>query len=175
MSGIAEWKADLRAQLDHLATVFEERFGYPLEEDSNFVRDADQGVQVQGGGALPLQTLAEFYAEVGEVSLPDVHNGYFIHPASRLPASIDWGLPVRVDVGSIGDVATFGSDGGGGLFCVALADAAVYYLPPGQIVDGIYSGGMGAPKRIATDFADFLQRLLAVTREFVVTGQTVGL
>jgi hypothetical protein len=173
---MAEWKADLRAQLEQLATVFQERFGYPLEEGGNFVRDPDQGVHVDDRDEVSAPpALAEFYAEVAEVSLPDVYNGYFIHPVSRLAESIEWGLPVRVEVGSIGDVATFGSDGGGGLFCVALAGGEVYYLPPGRIVDGVYSGGMDVPGRIATDFADFLRRLLFVTREFVATGETSGL
>jgi hypothetical protein len=172
MSGITDWKTSVRAELDQLGRVFEGRFGYPFDETANFVSDADQGFKA-GGSEPPLPpALALFYAEVGEASLPDIHNGYFIHPANRIPASVDWGLPVRAEVDSIGDIVTFGSDGGGGYFCVARSDGSIYYLPPGQIVDGIYSGGLGEPRKIARDLPEFLARLLAVVREFVASGRT---
>lgn len=170
MNGIAEWKTGIRAQLDQLSIVFEERFGYLFDEDANFVRDADQEFRAGGDKSVFPPALASFYSEVGEVSLPDIHNGYFIHPAERLPVAADWGLPTRVDVGSVGHVSTFGSDGGGGLFCLAHGSEAVYYLPPGQIVEGVYGGGLGRPKRIAPDFATFLRLLLDAVRQFVATG-----
>src|SRR5688500_233297 len=102
MSGTAEWKANVRAELDQLGRVFEARFGYPLDAGANFVSDADRGSQGGGSEASLPPALATFYAEVGEVSLPDIHHGYFIHPANRLEVSVDWGLPIRVDVDSIG-------------------------------------------------------------------------
>lgn len=91
MSGIIEWKANVRAELGRLSQVFEDRCGYPLEEGANFVSDAGQDTQA-GGSDDPLPpALALFYSEVGEVSLPDIQNGYFIHPANRLPVSVEWG------------------------------------------------------------------------------------
>ncbi|SCF30092.1 hypothetical protein [Micromonospora chokoriensis] len=175
MSGIAGWKTNVRAELDRLGQVFEARFGYPLEDGANFVSDADQVAQAGGSKPLLPPALALFYDEVGEVSLPDIHNGYFIHPASRFPSSVDWGLPVRVEADSIGSVATFGSDGGGGFFSLVSADCSAYYLPPGQVVDGIYSGGLGEPRKIAHDLSEFLDRLLVVIRDFVARGRTPGL
>ncbi len=175
MNGIAEWKTAVRAQLDQLEVVFEQRFGYPFDEGSNFVRDADQVFLAGGGQAAFPPALAEFYAEIDEVSLPDINNGYFIHPANRLPVAADWGLPIRVDVGSIGDVATFGSDGGGGFFCMDRRSGWIYHLPPGQLVDGAYAGGLGDPRMIAENLDVFLQRLLVVIQEFVVSGTTAEL
>jgi hypothetical protein len=74
---------------------------------------------------------------------------------------------------SIGDVATFGSDGGGGFFSMDRQTGSVYYLPPGELVDGVYRGGLGDPRKVADDFAAFLQRLLVVVREFVTSGSLV--
>lgn len=37
VNGIVEWKADVRAWLDQLSTLFEARFGYTLYEDSNLL------------------------------------------------------------------------------------------------------------------------------------------
>ncbi|MCP2329535.1 hypothetical protein HDA40_008042 [Hamadaea flava] len=175
MTGVADWKAALRTHLDQLAVVFEQRFGYPFDEESNFVSDADQELPTGGDATAFPPALADFYAEVGEVSLPDVNNGYFIHPADRLPVAADWGLPTRVDVGSIGEVATFGSDGGGGFFCLARHRGVIFHLPPGRVDDGVYTGGLGDPRLIADDFEGFLARILVVIGEFVASGATVEL
>ncbi|MEV6963895.1 hypothetical protein AB0M47_02190 [Hamadaea sp. NPDC051192] len=109
------------------------------------------------------------------MSLPDINNGYFIRPADRLPVAADWGLPTRVDVESIGEVATFGSDGGGGFFCLARHRGVIYHLPAGRVDVGVYTGGLGDPRMIADDFEAFLTRILVVIREFVVSGATVEL
>ncbi|GIF25585.1 hypothetical protein BJ973_003863 [Actinoplanes tereljensis] len=171
MNGIADWKADVRAELERLGAGFEERFGYPFGADENFVSEPETG----GSDTTLPPALAAFYAEVGAVSLPDVHNGYFIHPASRIPMSAEWGLPVRAEVDDIGEVVTFGTDGSGGFFSLAPADGSVYHLPSGELLNGIYRGGLGAPQRVAKDFPEFLDRLLAVLREFTADGQTSGL
>jgi hypothetical protein len=175
VNGVAEWKAAVRAQLDQLGAVFEQRFGFPFDEESNFVSDAEKAVPAGGAETALPPDLAQFYEEIGEVSLPDINNGYFIHPAARLPAAADWGLPTRVDVESIGDVATFGSDGGGGFLCMERRTGSIYHLPPGELVGGVYSGGLGGPRKIADDFPSFLQRLLVVIREFVTSGTVVEL
>jgi len=175
MNVVAEWKTAVRAQLTQLGAVFEQRFGYPLDEDSNFVSDADQETLAGVSEAAFPPALAEFYAEVGEVSLPDINNGYFIHPADRLLVAADWGLPVRVDVGEIGDVATFGSDGGGGFFCASRRSGVIYHLPPGELVDGVYSGGLGGTRVVGENLESFLRRLLVVIREFVTQGTAAEL
>ncbi|MGI5525837.1 hypothetical protein ACQEUX_33540 [Micromonospora sp. CA-259024] len=174
MESFRQWKADVRSAVVELEAVFEDRFGYPADPDANFVSDADLGFQVGEDDALFPPALASFYAEVGEVSLPDVHIGYFIHPAKRLAEAIDWGQPVRVESSISADVATFGSDGGGGFYCVIRDSGAIYYLPSGHIADGLYTGGLENPRHIAPDFQSFLDKLLAVAKEFVATGSTAG-
>ncbi|GIM94064.1 hypothetical protein [Paractinoplanes toevensis] len=171
MSGITDWKTDVRAELERLGTGFEERFGYPFGADENYVDEPEAG-----GNDIPLPpALAAFYAEVGAVSLADVHNGYFIHPATQIPMSAEWGRPVRAEVDDIGDVVTFGTDGSGGFFSLAPSDGSVYHLPAGELVAGIYRGGLGDPVKVAKDFPEFLDRLLGVVREFTADGHTSGL
>ena len=78
MTATTVWKTDIRSALAELNVVFERRFGYP--PGANFVSGADVGQQGRTGNVVLPSALAEFYAEVGQLSLPDVHIGYFIHP-----------------------------------------------------------------------------------------------
>jgi hypothetical protein len=169
VSWVADWKAQMVPVLDQLRQGFEQWYGYPPGE--NAVRDAVPGAPVVAG--LP-PLLAEFYAEVGEVSLPDVHIGYFVHPAGWLAEAAERGLPVRMTGAVEGDLIPFGSTGGGDPFVVLRSDGSVLHLPPGRIDDGTYLAA-AAPAVVAADLRGFLQRLLDVTREFVTTGETKGL
>lgn len=171
MTAVDEWKRGMRDSLLELERVFEPRFGYPFEPTDNFV--SEPGSTVDLHGRLP-DALVDFYSTVGEVSLPDVHNGYFIHPVQAV-LDADETIPAHVEDGVGKEVVTFGSDGGGGLFCVAVPDGAVYHLPPGRVEDGVFYGGGDKSGVVATDFAGFLARLLAVVREFAATGGTAGI
>lgn len=158
MTTLRDWKAEVRALLGGA------RFSYPVPADANFVRDA--AVEPVVGAGIP-PDLAEFYGEIGEVSLPDIGNGFFIHSAATLPAAAETGLPVAVTTPAVGVVATFGSDGGGGLFCMAVRDGAIYHLPSGEVLAGVYDG---EPRMVATDLDGFLERLLRAVRAFVASG-----
>jgi hypothetical protein len=175
MESLSQWKADIRSAVVELEAVFEGRFGYPAEPGANFVSEADQAPREIWDTVVLPPALAAFYAEIGEVALPDVHVGYFIHPAGRLVESVDWGQPIRVECAINADVVTFGSDGGGGFYCAICESGAIYYLPSGRIADGIYTGGLGNPRFVAPDLKSFLDKLLALTKEFVSTGTTVGI
>jgi hypothetical protein len=173
---LESWKAQLRSALADLRQTFETRMGYPLDPDGNFVRDAEaHELDKRSDQGIKSDQLRTFYGSVGEVSLVDVHIGYFLHPKGRLAQAAEWGLPIRVEAPPCGRVETFGSDGGGGFFCVFLEDGRVYYLPPGHIEDAVYSGGLGQPSLVAEDLNAFLDRLLAVVRQFAATGTTAGI
>ena len=151
MTAIAHWKAEIRSILTELNAVFEQRFCYPPGD--NMVSDSDLGEQgLTGDLALP-SVLVEFYAEVGELSMSDVHFGYFIHPLDTVTSPIS-GHPTRIEIEIDGhtlndDVVTFGSDGGGGYFCVSRSNGAIYYLPPGGIDENnVYSGGLCDPRYV---------------------------
>lgn len=120
--------------------------------------------------------LRDLYAEVGEVALPDVHVGYFLHPASFLTETAGRGLPAQVETRTLTtDVTAFGSDGGGGLFVVDTRDGSVWYLPSGAVHDGVYRAGLDEPYRVAEDVPAFLDLLLAAVRELTATGSVTVL
>ena len=170
MTATTVWKTDIRSALAELNVVFEHRFGYP--PGANFVRDADVGQQGRTGNVVLPSALAAFYAEVGQLSLPDVHIGYFIHPVDVVIKAIN-GHPTRVEVEINDDVVTFGSDGGGGLFCLTQSNGVIYHLPPGRIDENnVYSGGLCQPRLVASNLEAFLQRILMVTKEFVIDHGT---
>jgi hypothetical protein len=155
------WRAELQAELKELAPRFEEDFGFPLDEEANFVGSAPPAGPP---GPLP-PALAHFYSQITQVWLSDVGNGWFIHPADWIPLAAERGLATRTP--ALGPVLTFGSDGGGGQFTVALATGRIYHLPPAGLVDGTY---FGEPVPIAPDFEAFLEWLLITIRRFVTSG-----
>nr|BFE55640.1 hypothetical protein GCM10020063_001660 [Dactylosporangium thailandense] len=102
---------------------------------------------------------------VGEVSLPDIANGYFmfgpqyIHDgrADRI------GEPFAEDV----DVVVFGSDGGGATYAMAVDGVGTVYR-----LDGCAHPGVTG---VVDDLDDFLERLLAAVEAFADDGQISGL
>jgi hypothetical protein len=182
MTAIAQWKAEMRSLLTELNAVFEERFCYPPGD--NMVADADVG-ELERIDMLALPAvLAAFYAEVGELSIPDVHNGYFILPLDMLNSRITRALPTRVEIEIDGqplndDVVSFGADGGGGFFCMSRSNGAIYYLPVGRVdkigENNVYSGGLCDPEFVVPSFEAFLQRILTVTKGWAIDGVTGGI
>lgn len=66
MITIADWKAEIRTILIDLNAEFEKRFCYPAGD--NRVTDAEISEQKRTGDLVLPAVLAEFYAEVGELS-----------------------------------------------------------------------------------------------------------
>lgn len=168
------FKEALRAAIETLESGFEERFGYPVDPGSNRITDAaaeDWGVSEV---RLP-EELRSFYGSVGEIELPDVYIGYFVHSISAINESVERMLPTRIESDLLQlDVVTFGSDGGGGMFAIGLSAEDVYYLPSGAVHAGVYSGGLEEPRIIAPNFHTFLDELLSMTRLFAETGACRG-
>jgi hypothetical protein len=173
MTAIAFWKADIRVALADVMAVFEELYCYA--PGKNFVSDANIDEDRQTCDVVIPTPLQAFYSEVREVSMPDIYIGYFIYPLEIVCRS-DCGHPKRVEVEIGGnalneDVVTFGSDGGGALFCISRSNGAIYDLPPGRIDENnVYSAGLCQPRLVALSFEEFLQRLLNVTKDFATAG-----
>ncbi|CAM3954083.1 SMI1/KNR4 family protein [Kibdelosporangium persicum] len=114
-------------------------------------------VTARFGGRLPAE-VAGFFSVIGEVSLPDLWNGYFIGP-------LGWSADLYRDsspreVRGHGEVVVVASNGGGTLYAIPNT-GEVLALPPGGIDDGVYTG---PAREVAESFGEFLERLtLAAT------------
>lgn len=167
---LALWKQRMQATVARLEANSQSLLGYPVGAGENVVAEA----VAAGLPDLP-PSLAALYRVIGEVSLPDIGNGYFIHPPGHLAESVARGMPVRADTAVLaGPVVTFGSGGGGTLYCISAGSGTVWALPEGEIDNGVYRGGMAAPRLIAASVEEFLDRLLEEATGFVETGQSAG-
>jgi hypothetical protein len=100
---------------------------------------------------------------VGPVSLPDIDNGYFLHPVDTIIGSVEGDGPDRIDE----PVVVFGSNGGGDLYALGIRDGRVFRLRGAGYVGGVYEGGV---TEAGTDLGDFLTRLLAEVTAFGATS-----
>lgn len=115
------WIHRVRSSVQVALQDFEQRFGYP--PDHNVLMDA----ATRGGSAMAEalrsrvsvpSAVVEFFDLVEELSLPDVWNGYFLGPASRVTATYVDESPrwLAASDGSVREVLVIGSDGGGALY-----------------------------------------------------------
>jgi hypothetical protein len=108
--------------------------------------------------ALP--AVAAFYTNCDGISLPDLAGGRFIHGLKMIRKGTKYGQPQRIAEPNMRRVLVFGSDGGGGLFAFDL-DAVgppVLHLPPGRVLDGMYTPDAEV-RRVADSFTAFLDCL----------------
>ncbi|MFB7287820.1 hypothetical protein [Actinacidiphila glaucinigra] len=113
------WCEHAEAALAKLMQSFQARFGY--EPGSNVVVLATEQSHQATDALVELtpipSDLATMYWVIDEVSLSDVENGYFVHPASLVADHFrDYGA-VQFEGEEPGVV--FASDGGGHLFALA--------------------------------------------------------
>ncbi len=144
-------------------------FGYPLgdnvvavPQDPVFV---EERLATIGGDAVA--AFFDFYRCCDGLSLPDIHNGYFIKAIAKLGMSRPDSDPTQVMGDYAGAVLAFGSTGNGGLFVVRRIESDVLYLPPGPLHDGVYDGRQTQVKRLAPDLNSFLGLLLDDVEAFV--------
>ncbi|MFD7022410.1 hypothetical protein [Promicromonospora sukumoe] len=108
-------------------------------------------------------SLVELYDAIDELSLLFVDEGYVIHPAAWLNEASERGHPERVVAnGAHADVVTFGSDGVGGYFALAVDGGHVLYVPPTEDRDTVPTVGAGGVREIAADLDAFLRQLLDI-------------
>lgn len=152
------WHRKLRAALAELA---QQDFGYPIDE--NEVR-----APASSPADLP-EALRSLYSVCDGLSCPDVHVGYFLHPASWVVTAARRGEPTRVDGPQPFAIHVFGSDGGGSRFALRLDDGAVYFLPSsGAVHDGAWlEERVVVPEKLADTVAEFLWRLEADVQAFL--------
>lgn len=134
---LAGWAARLREAAARLPAESEWEIGPPVAPDG--IPDW-----------LPTDLVA-LLRVVGPVSLPDVGNGWFLHPA-------DAAQDDRIADPFEAAVVVFGSDGGGDLFAVTTGDGRVLRLRDAAYLGGVYEGS--GITVVAGDLAGFLDLVL---------------
>jgi hypothetical protein len=167
------WRVSVTAVLAGFLATFRQRFGF--EPGANAVGPPASGEAVASLAALrpaPARDLLTFYESIGEVSLPDVGNGYFIHSPrlviEHARAGGLWYIGPPFDVG----VLAFASDGGGALYALPAAEAGpVYRLRDYVLLDGAADVRDARDVQIAAgDLRAFLERLKLAVEISASTG-----
>ncbi|MCR6484554.1 hypothetical protein M8542_17150 [Amycolatopsis sp. OK19-0408] len=157
-ASLAAWIDEMNALAGEFVRGFEARFGYPVGVNE---------VKPAAGGSRPAclpPELFDLYAAIEEVSLPDVGNGYFVHP---LKEGAEDHRPTRLTRSVTDEVVVFGSDGGGALFALSRTGRGVHRVAGGSWI------GPGRPYEdgdvtvVAPDVRRFLDFLLAELRAAV--------
>jgi hypothetical protein len=108
------------------------------------------------------------YLVLDGLTMPDVHNGYFIDTAARVVDAATRGLPTRIAGDPQRDVQVFGSDGGGGLFALSTGGEVIYLQSDGVVDGGVFRESENVrARRIAVSVSEFLDLLLCDVRAFV--------
>jgi hypothetical protein len=172
---LAAWRASMAAEAGQLLETFQSRFGFEPGRNRLGPPAAGQALaSLQAIVPRPAADLIDFYRWIGQVSLPDVGNGYFIHPAGRVARQAAGAEPRRIGPPHELDVLVFGSDGGGALYALPAAKPGpVYRLRECSIKDGIALAGN--IQIIAVDYRAFLQRLQIAVETFAATGHLTDL
>ncbi|MFJ8834451.1 hypothetical protein [Micromonospora aurantiaca] len=165
------WREDLRKGVASAVLDFEDRYGYPPDE--NVVSEPDTIAAARLAAVRPAipADLVDVYAAVGAVDLPDIGNGFFLHTASDVAHIHEsrnlWHVRGRHDA----DVVVFASDGGGTQYALATpAGSPVYRLPPGLVLDGVYTSEDPRFDMAAPDLSTFLDRLLQAVKTFAASS-----
>jgi len=163
---LSEWLRTMQCLLNELATI---DFGYPMGQ--NIVVPPLDSVSadqlVAQAGLSSQRQIVEFYGVCGGLSLPAVHNGYFLQGLSLIADERRKDQPALGTGPLGGSIVTLGSDGGGGQFALRRRERDMLHLPPGRIPAGVYEGDSVAVKPVAPDFFCFLDRILSDVRAFV--------
>ncbi|MEV0173182.1 hypothetical protein AB0I00_18945 [Streptomyces sp. NPDC050803] len=113
------WCEQTETALADLMRSFEERHGFP--PDTNAIASATDESHEATAALVELtpipSDLTTLYWAVDEISLPDVHIGYFVHSASTTASHVrEYGL---LQIEGEEPAVVFASDGGGHLFALA--------------------------------------------------------
>ena len=108
------WRARMEDALEELRAT---DLGYPQGE--NTLRPAADPASLaelaSRAGLDAGSPLLALYRACAEVSLPDVHVGYFLHAPDLVLRGLERGEPRRLTGPHAREVLVFGTDGGGGL------------------------------------------------------------
>ncbi|MFF1687709.1 MULTISPECIES: hypothetical protein [unclassified Streptomyces] len=150
---LSRWRDEITGAVNSMMSTFEETYGY--EPGANEVRVAGEedlrAARDYGREALGFEDLLTFYESVGEVVLPDVGNGYFIHSARDVLHRLAEEGPVFVPEADdpLGMVI---ASNGGGLLYVADWGGAIHRSRSASLDDAEFD-------RVADDLPQFLDHI----------------
>ena len=144
----------------------------PLE---NRVFPAAQPAEISVAlSAVPAEArgfFTDLYADCGGLELPDFRNGYFVASPSRLRTQLlnrSSLNPRMLKSDNEAEIVCFGSDGGGGLFAYRTGGyAGVWFLPVGEVTNGVFNDIEVAICRVANTAREFGERLVGDVEAFL--------
>ncbi|WP_020521656.1 HEAT repeat domain-containing protein [Catelliglobosispora koreensis] len=174
-----QWQLEVSAALGRPVAVFEQTYGYPCGQQFVDGPASIAELTLLSSGSLRTRMPSEllvWYGQVREVSLPDTANGFFLHPPETLAAHATGEGVTRVAGIFESEVVVFGSDGGGTLYGLGFpAGAPVYRLPPGHLIDGLYTSHDPRFAVIAPHLVGFLDTLRDAVVAFAEAGEIAEL
>lgn len=144
--------------------------GYPLSGNLLHAPAGETGLKQLSEESLVSESspLLAMYRQLDGLSLPDVHNGYFIHSVELVLRGLDGGEPRRITGELARPILVFGTDGGGGRFAIgADGDGEILHLGEGQVEDSVFDGADGRSRLISSSLGIFLEQLLEDTEAFI--------
>jgi hypothetical protein len=133
---LSRWRAEITDVVNSMVLTFEETNGY--EPGTNGVRIVStedlRGVHDDGRELQGFEDLLTFYESIGEVVLPDVGNGFFLHSACDVLHRLAEEGPVFVPEADDPHGLVIASNGGGILYAADRggADPPVSDRVPGR-------------------------------------------
>lgn len=160
-SWLHAWGQEVSQDVSRLMESFEETHGYPAGDNEVALADDETraAVTLLTNHRPECVALLSLFAVIDSVSLPDIGNGYFVHPPSTLVAHLDEYGAVPLANGDHGIV--FGSDGGGNLFALT-ANGTVHKSRTASWNGEFYA--------VAASLGEFLEQLRDVIEQFAATG-----
>ncbi|MFH8485007.1 SMI1/KNR4 family protein [Streptomyces longisporoflavus] len=162
---LSQWRAEITDAVDAMAATFEETYGFPAGDNEVRLADEDDSRAVRAyAREMPgADDLLTFYQSIGEVLLPDVGNGFFLHSARDVLRRVEEEGHVFLPMADDPHGTVIGSNGGGILF---VADrGGVIHRSRTASTDG------GEFDRIADTLPDFLDLIRRSVVRFVETGE----
>ena len=171
-----EWADRIRRSTEQLVEGVEERYGYAPGINHIVSGSGRSGSMLRSeleidGEISP--SVVEFFNVFEEVSLPDMWNGYFIGPATRLRDTHAEKYPrwLALDGRQL-EILVVGSDGGGALYVVGVdEDSPVFRIEEAAIESGVLCPATERQvQRLAANFSAFLD-LMADCLESLAAGR----
>lgn len=165
---LSRWRVEITDAVNGMMSTFEETHGFA--PGANVVRVANEddlcAARDYARLSLGFDDMRLFYESIGEVALPDVGNGYFIHSPRTVLAEVAEEGYVFIPEADDPHGTVIGSDGGGLLF-VADWGGVIHRSRTA-------SPEVGEFDRVADDLPEFLDLLRRSVVHFVRTGEPGG-